>query len=65
MMKPDFWKKKKKIQIFTPQQQIPTKLAPKTTHLWEYGNGVISKNKIKIATWNVNGIRAIYNRRAL
>jgi hypothetical protein len=32
-----------------------------TTSMWQYGTGN-TPNKIKIATWNVNGIRSIINK---
>lgn len=32
------------------------------THLWEYGGGQ-TPNKLSISLWNVNGVRAVLNRK--
>lgn len=37
---------------------------PPTTDLWETGDGIINKN-VKIAGWNVNGFRSVYEKGAL
>jgi hypothetical protein len=55
--------KKAKCSIFDVQEVV-IKAPSKTTDMWEYGRGVTS-DKIKIATWNVNGIRSLVNRRRL
>lgn len=63
--KANFWKMKtSKTKQFARQPVASDKPMPKTTHMWTYGTGNTSP-KIKIATWNVNGIRAVYKRRFL
>ena len=37
----------------------------KTTNMWQYGKGIIEQTEIKVATWNVNGIRSVHKRRFL
>ena len=65
-MSNNYWKYKAKSKQFAPPKDniFPLEPPKKSTHKWTYGKGTTS-DQIKIATWNVNGIRSVYNRRFL
>lgn len=60
-MSKDYWKfrsSKSKTFMYTPTEHDSNKPVIKTTGRWLYGKGK-TPSILKIATWNVNGIRSI------
>lgn len=66
-MSSSYWKyKNSKSKQFSTSNtlNIPKEPPKKSIHKWQYGKG-LTKDKVKIASWNVNGIRSVYSRRFL
>ena len=56
--------KKSKTKIFTNSTENTPQKTQTTTDMWEYDKGK-TPDKLKIATWNANGIRSLMNQRKL
>lgn len=62
-MSKEFWKKKRSKHYSHGKEQEPIQKID-TIDMWTFDKGKTSST-IKIATWNVNGIRSVINQRRL